>query len=158
LEGRWSCPFEGCSYKGWTADKATVLYDTWKPEQKKIGKIAAGEKVTAITGTVITHRPGLVRMDRDLPAHHLTAGDIILTYAYRGEGDSAVWFKGNYYDEFSIGFTKWPDGSGCGGSHCAATYLDLGEKVWWAQITLQSGLVGWVNMSRSGFAGRSVWD
>lgn len=48
--------------------------------------------VTGITGAVVTFRPGLIRMDRDLPEQNLRRGDTILTYAYRGEGFSAVWF------------------------------------------------------------------
>jgi len=53
-----------------------------------------GGKVVAITGVVITFRPGVVRMDRGLPQYGLKGGDTILTYAYRGEGAWAVWFKG----------------------------------------------------------------
>jgi hypothetical protein len=65
-------------------------------------------------------------MDRDLLEQNLKRGEIVLTYAYRGEGYSAVWFQGKYYPEFDISFTKCPDGLGCGGAHCAATYTDLG--------------------------------
>jgi hypothetical protein len=85
-------------------------------------------------------------MDRDLPAEGLRSGDTLLTYAYRGEGFSAVWFKGKYYSDFDISFAKWPDGTGCGGAHCAATYLDLGKKSWWTEVKLESGRTGWVEM------------
>jgi hypothetical protein len=78
---------------------------------------------------------------------------MILTYAYRGEGFSAVWFKGLYYSDFDISFARWPDGSGCGGAHCAATYVDMGEKVWWAEVKLKSGRSGWVNMDTAVFDG-----
>jgi hypothetical protein len=105
--------------------------------------------VTGITGVVITFQPGVIRMDRDLPAEHLLRGDTVLTYAYRGEGFSAVWLKGRYYTGLDISFAKWPDGTGCGGAHCAATYLDLGRKSWWAKVKLKSGQVGWVEMDFS---------
>jgi hypothetical protein len=88
-------------------------------------------------------------MDRDLEGSNLKHGDVILTYAYRGEGFSAVWFKGRYYADFDISFTRWPDGTGCGGAHCTATYVDLGNKVWWVQVRLLSGLTGWVNMEQT---------
>ena len=90
-------------------------------------------------------------MDRDLPEQNLKRGEIVLTYAYRGEGYSAVWFQGKYYPEFDISFTKWPDGSGCGGAHCAATYTDLGKKTWWAQVRLLSGMTGWIDMTTADF-------
>src|SRR5580658_4963819 len=78
---------------------------------------------------------------------HHRRGDTIFTYAYRGEGFSAVWFKGKYHPLFDISFAKWPDGTGCGGAHCAGTYVDLGRKSWWAEIKLTSGRTGWVEMN-----------
>jgi len=109
--------------------------------------------VVGVTGVVITIRPGVIRMDRDLPEQHLKRGDTILTYTYRGEGFSSVWYEGRFDPEFDISFAKWPDGQGCGGSHCAATYVDLGEKVWWAKVKLKSGRTGWVNMDTTEFDG-----
>jgi hypothetical protein len=147
-----ACPFEGCSYREWTARKPVTVYDTWKDTRKVISRVRAGDKVTGLTGVVVTFRPGVVRLDRDLP-EHLRKGDTILTYSYRGEGFSAVWVNGKYESEFDISFTKWPDGTGCGGAHCAATYLDLGKKEWWAQVRLKSGLTGWVAMNGGSFDG-----
>ena len=92
-----------------------TVYDTWKPERRPIAQLAEGDKVTGITGAVVTFKPGLIRMDRDLPDQNLRRGDTVLTYAYRGEGFSAVWFKGKYHRRFDISFAKWPDGTGCGG-------------------------------------------
>ena len=92
-------------------------------------------------------------MDRDLPDLQLKRGDTLLTYTYLGEGESAVGFKGRYYTEFDISFTKWPDGSGGGGEYCAATYRDLGKKDWWAKVQLKSGQTGWVDMATADFRG-----
>jgi len=102
--------------------------------------------VTGVRGVVITFKPGLIRMDRDLLDQDLGQGDTILTYGYSSEGYSAVWFKGRYHGNFDISFTKWPDGSGCGNGHCAATCVDLGKKSWWAEVKLASGRNGWVEM------------
>jgi hypothetical protein len=123
-----------------------VAYDTWKPGRQPVAQLSKGERAVGVTGVVVTFRPGVIRMWRDLPECDLKRGDTILTYTYRGEGFSAVWFKGQYYSLFDISFTRWPDGQGCGGAHCAATYVDLGEKVWWAQVKLKSGRTAWVNM------------
>lgn len=146
-----ACPFEGCMYRQWTARKPAPVYDTWKPERHQLAQIGTGDKVTGVTGVVITFKPGIIRMDRDLPEQGLKRGDLILTYSYRGEGFSAVWFDDKYRSEFDISFAKWPDGSGCGGAHCAATYVDLGNKEWWAQVTLASGQTGWVAMNAADF-------
>jgi hypothetical protein len=148
-----ACPFEGCVYRQWIARKSVVSYDTWKKDRRPIAQIAKGDVVTGVTGVVITFVPGLIRVDHDLPDGSLKRGDTILTYTYRGEGYAAVWFKGRYYSEFDISFTKWPDGQGCGGSHCAATYVSLGKKVWWAQVKHKSGRMAWVNMEQADFEG-----
>ena len=95
-------------------------------------------------------------MDRDVPDAGLKRGDTILTYTYVGEGFSAVWVKDKYDPSFDISFTKWPDGQGCGGDDCAATYVDLGTKEWWAKVKLKSGLTGWVNMNEAHFSGVDV--
>lgn len=148
-----ACPFEGCAYRRWTARKPVVVYDTWKNRRKKIADLSVGDHVNGITGVVITYRPGRIRMDSDLPESGLKKGDTVLTYAYRGEGFAAAWYNGTYDSEFDILFAKWPDGSGCGGDHCAATYVDLGKTVWWAELRLPSGRVGWVDMNASEFDG-----
>jgi hypothetical protein len=142
-----ACPYEGCLYHGsWTVHRAVAVYDSWKEGRRVIAQLAVGDKAIGINGVVITLQPGLVRMDRDLPERDLRRGDTILTYADRGEGYSAVWFKGLYRSEFDISFAKRPDGSGCGNGHCAATYVDLGNKAWWAEVKLGSGRTGWVDM------------
>ena len=150
---RGACPFEGCAYREWTARKPAVVYDTWEQKRRQVARISVGDKVTGLTGIVITFRPGTIRMDRDLPEDGLKRGDTILTYTYKGEGFASVWFKGRFYDEFDISFTKWPDGGGCGGAHCAATYTDLGKITWWAQVRLASGRMGWVDMTQAEFDG-----
>jgi hypothetical protein len=148
-----ACPFEGCTYRQWTARKPAIVYDTWKQQRRVVERLSTGDKVIAVTGVVITFKPGVVRMDRDLPDRNLARGDRILTYANRGEGFSAAWYKGTYYPWLDISFTKWPNGQGCGGTHCAATYVDLGKKVWWAQVKLKAGRVGWIDMTDAEFDG-----
>jgi hypothetical protein len=148
-----ACPFEGCTYGEWTARKATVVYDTWEQKRRQVASLAVGEKVVGLTGVVITFRPGTIRVDRDLPEAGLQRGDKILTYTYKGEGFASAWFKGRFYSEFDISFTKWPDGGGCGGAHCAATYTDLGKITWWVQVRLSTGKMGWVDMTGAEFDG-----
>ncbi|HWZ32071.1 MAG TPA: hypothetical protein VNX18_12085 [Bryobacteraceae bacterium] len=146
-----ACPFEGCAYREWTANKPVTAYDTWKEDRRALAQLGTGEKVTGVTGVVITFKPGIARMDRDLGNLH--RGDTILTYTYRGEGVSAVWFNGRFDPDFDLSFAKLPDGTGCGGEHCAATIVDLGMKVWWAQVKLKDGRMGWVKMDGMPFDG-----
>jgi hypothetical protein len=147
------CPFETCVYREWTARSAVFVYDTWDEKRQPVARLAVGDKVTGVTGVVITFRPGTIRVDRDLPDEGFKRGDTILTYVDRGEGFSAVWFKGRYHPDFDISFAKLPDGTGCGNEHCAATYIDLGKKSWWAQVKLSSGRLGWVQMDTIDFEG-----
>jgi hypothetical protein len=130
-----------------------VVYDTWKQSRHEIAQLSKGDRVVGVTGVVITFKPGVIRMDRDLPEQNLKRGDTILSYTYVGEGFSSVWFKGNYHSEFDLTFVKAPDGGGCSGAHCAATVVDPGKHVWWAQVKLKSGSLGWVNMDDAEFEG-----
>jgi hypothetical protein len=84
-----------------------------------------------------------------MPESNLKRGDTVLTYAYRSEGLSAAWVNGKYVSEFDISFAKGPDG--CGVPRCTGTYIDAGEKVWWAQVELSSGIIGWVRSPEQDF-------
>jgi len=142
-----ACPYETCAYaQSWTAHKAVTLYDTWKAGRRAIGQLAAGDRVTGVTGVVVTAKPGVIRLDRDVARQNLKRGDTLLTYANRGEGYSAVWFKGRYYASFDVSFAKLLNGTGCGGDHCAGTFVDAGNHVWWAQVKLASGQTAWAEM------------
>jgi hypothetical protein len=88
-----------------------------------------------------------------MPESDLRRGDRILTYAYLGEGGSAVWFKGTFISDFDISRTKWPDGAGCQRTYCKATYLDLGRHVWWAKIRMASNKFGWAEVRDGNFSG-----
>jgi hypothetical protein len=149
------CPFEGCMYGPWTAAARVTLYSTWKKSRHKVGALNAGDKVVGVTGVVITFKPGLIRIDRDFtgsPPDNLAfkRGDTILTYAYHGEGETAAWFKGRYYEHLDMTFA-----AGAGGclSDCFATYIDEGQKEWWAEVKLRSGKTAWVLMDGAKFTG-----
>jgi hypothetical protein len=142
-----ACPFEGCTYGQWTAKKPVVVYDTWKKTRKSVTRLAVADKVTAVTGVVITYKPGIIRMDRDRPADGLKQGDIIYTYAYRGEAAWDWWVNDVHHDGFILPYAKQVDGKGCK-EDCAATELQHGDKEWWAKIKLKSGKTAWVNMDK----------
>ena len=146
------CPGEGCVYGQWTARRPTTVYNTYTDSRRAIAHLRVGDKVVALTGVVITLKPGIILVNADMLG--FSRGDRILTYAYLGEGNSVAWFKGRFDPDFDISFTTWPDHSGCGDStHCKATYIDLGTKEWWAKIRMARNKVGWVNMETSDFKG-----
>ena len=60
-----ACPREYCAYRQWTALQPVTLYDTWAAKRRPVGNLAVGEKVLAVTGVVITFKPGIIRLDRD---------------------------------------------------------------------------------------------
>jgi hypothetical protein len=148
-----ACPFEGCAYREWTARKPLVVYDTWKARRRSVAKLLKGEKVVAVTGVVITIRPGMIHMDRDLPEAGLQRGDTVLTYTYQGEGFSSAWFKGRFYPELDLSFARGPADSGCSGEHCAGTYTD-GKYSWWARVKTRRGVIGWVAAAAGTFDGQ----
>ena len=51
-----------------------------------MAKLSNGEKVVALTGVVITIRPGVIHVDHDLPDAGLQRGDTVLIYTNQGEG------------------------------------------------------------------------
>ena len=88
---RNKCPFEGCVYREWTVRKEIRVYDTWRKARHEMGTLLAGEKVSALGGVVVTYRPGVIGLVRDMPDAGMKRGDSILTYTYLGEGDSQAW-------------------------------------------------------------------
>src|SRR5215469_7139421 len=73
-----ACPFDGCAYRKWTAEAAVDVFDTWKPTRRRIATLPAKTVVSGVSGVVITKKPGVIRMDRDLPQDALRRGDTIL--------------------------------------------------------------------------------
>lgn len=136
------CPFEGCSYRTWTARKRIEVYDTWRGGRRQLTSIRRGQTIDAIDGLVITERPGMIRMDDDLPTRGLRKGDTVLVYTYHGEFVSSVWVRGLFYPEMDLSFARGMDGGGCT-ARCAGTYIDAGASVWWARIRTSRGTVGW---------------
>jgi hypothetical protein len=134
-----ACPFEGCTYREWKAEAVVSLYNTWKKSRTQVGTLAAGERVVAVTGVVITYQPGVVRIERDFEG--FKRGDRILTYASHGEGEITAWYKGAFHD-FELTSVAG-----------AATDVEAGRKEWWAQVRLRSGRTAWVWMDHAKFSG-----
>ena len=132
-----ACPFECCVYRQWIANKATVLHADRRSNSPVIFNVRKGEKVTAITGVVITTRVGTAMMlkpDTLGPARRnlsLKAGDVLYLLTYEGEGFYKVWFKGSM---FSYGLDD-----------PSVKILSNPQSVWWVKMRNKQGQIGWRN-------------
>lgn len=164
-----ACPFEGCTYRDWTTEKDTVLYDTPFGNQM-VARARAGEPVEGVTGIVYV-RPVPIRAaeraELELQLYDervggyvpapLLPGETVYLLTYQGEGAYKAWTKGRIYH----GFEFYPDmmdyrsEDGLRITSCetptptcwwqVAPEYQQYESDWWVQIRLPDGAVGWTN-------------
>lgn len=135
---------EGRGYGEWTAAGEMAVYDGYGEGRRVVARLKKGDVAAVESSVVITAKPGVIRMDRDLGRDGLRRGDEILMYGFVNEGFARVWFQGRMRADFDITFVKWPDGGGCGGANCAARLVREAEAVRWVRVSLKSGARGWV--------------
>lgn len=149
-----ACPFECCTYRHWSVEKETTLFE--KPDSQKIvGKAGAGTMVTGITGDVYVTEPLAVGVIFPVPNSVSTVsnvvplqqGDILFLLHYLGEGN----FLGQYNNRrvnvnAEDGIRDYcPHAS----ARCWGEFV-LPESrrknaVWWVKVKLKDGTVGWSN-------------
>lgn len=127
-----ACPFECCTYREWTVDKPTVMHKEMSDSSPVSFRLAKGEKVTGVTGTVITTRAGIVRVlkKNTLEKVRLNRGDNIFLLTYLGEGFNKIWFNGHIFqgevmDKKIFKLTRQP------------------VSVWWVKVKNRRGQIGW---------------
>jgi hypothetical protein len=137
-------PFECCTFRQWTVNRPSVLYNTWRAGRKRIAGLAKGQKVEGLDGVHVTFSPDRVRVIRDVPEAGMKAGDEALRYMYHGEAFAQFWSKGQYYD--SLGLSIRGDGSQSGDcfGECDSELILRGKKEWWVQVRTDTGASGWV--------------
>lgn len=167
LTGGWyvdkdACPFEGCTYREWTVEADTVLYDRpWG--DTPVGTAAVGDAVFGLTGTVYT-KPIPIKVafparqsvyeGNEPVALDLVPGQTIYLLTYRGEGFFLAWYGGRLLDIEPEGtMLNTLPGIGWGVTSCREPEalcwwrVPVGqqayESVWWAQIMLPGGATGW---------------
>jgi hypothetical protein len=145
-----ACPFEGCVYREWVANGPVTLRTDRRPDSPVAFTLQKGDRVRAITGIVVTVKPGRVQFKKavDLSGSagplHVEPGDALYLLTYLGEGNFTVWFKGRRYD--------WVDGVAflngvCESepSRCDGTIVEKSQSVWWIRLRTKKGLTGWTN-------------
>ena len=142
-----ACPFEGCTYRDWIANGPVTVLTDRRADSPAAFTLAKDDHLTAITGIVITMKPGRVtfrkaaEMSSSAGMLRVEPGDTLYLLTYQGEGQSVAWFKGRLYD--------WVDGSEfinglCGrGRVCNGTIVEMPQSVWWIRIRSRQGLTGW---------------
>lgn len=138
------CPFEGCTYREWTANSQTIIRETLDENSPIAFTVKAGEKVTGMTGVVITTKPGRIKILKPMtysrsyePVVNFSfqPGDIIYLLTDLGEGDNITWFKGKLYG--AIPYVRGME------------VENEPEYVWWVKVKNSKGQTGWSNQPRN---------
>lgn len=136
-----ACPFECCVYREWDVLKDTVLYD--EPGGKKIvGKLRKGAKAQAVTGEVHTIPGIFVLVEQPQKGSSFKIGDVLYPLTNQGEGYVKYWIKGkirSLYIEQNI----------CNQRTTCYGVVKEKKSVWWTQIKLPDGKMGWVQMDKN---------
>jgi len=125
FEDAGACPFELCTYGDWTARRAVVARRERRRGSPVVFRVARGEKVTAITGVVITLEAGRVRfrVRHEMPSRSgplvVMPGQTLYLLTYQGEGFTKAWFDGRIVAQ--------------------------PKREWWAQLRNAAGQVGWTH-------------
>jgi hypothetical protein len=125
-----ACPFEGCTYREWTATKRITLYDVPKGKHA-VGHLGPGEHVVGITGEVRSIPLRVVATSNhpdpeDQRRVLIKKGEPYCVLHYLGEGTWLVWHRGK--------LTTIENFSESG---------PFPNAIWWVKVKTSEGLVGW---------------
>jgi hypothetical protein len=117
-------------------NKDTIIYKEMRERSAVAFRVKKRERVTGITGVVITTKAGQVRALKSFTTGsgvQIKANDIFYLLTYRGEGFYLTWYKGKEfedeaYDQVNMKVLSEPD------------------AVWWVKIRNRRGRVGWTKL------------
>ncbi len=143
-----ACPFEGCIYREWVANAPVEIRTDRTASSPVAFTLTRGERVTAVTGVVITTRPGRVEFDmaQDVEASggqiHVEPGQPLYLLTSQGEGFMKGWFNGRLYE--GIDTATFSNGGCAGGPRpCVGRLVEPWQFEWWVQIRNAAGRIGW---------------
>ena len=145
-EVQGACPFENCVYQEWTANARVDVRSGRRPNDSIAFSLGPGDRVQAVTGVLVTIKPGRVQFKAPVDLQsgtgpvHVQPGETLFILAYHGEGEATAWFKGRKYDrldgaEFFNGL--------CESASCNGSILEWPQRVWWVQLRSARGVIGW---------------
>ena len=133
-----ACPFEECVYRNWVAKDLVTLRTERRADAPIAYKIRKGERVRAMTGVVVTTKPGTVRFQRTVDINHgsgtlhLKPGQTLYLLTYQGEGFTKAWFEGKLYTSVDYSAFSWGT-------------AQKPQSVWWVKVRNAAGQVGWTD-------------
>lgn len=127
-----ACPFECCTYRNWTVDKATAVRSAMTDTSSIAFRLKKGERVRGLTGTVITSQAGEVRVLKRTKIGNVFAkpGDTLYLLTYVGEGFHKVWYKGRITEEETY-------------DKAIFRQVRAPKAVWWVKVRNSRGQIGW---------------
>jgi hypothetical protein len=146
-----ACPFEGCVYDdGWVANRNVSVRTERGAGAPVAFRLKRGEKITALTGVVVTVKAGRVLLHRpkELFVNRqrmvLKSGEVFYLLTYQGEGFTKIWYQGEIYTDVDVTSfddeycRRFPD-------RCNGKIVERSTTVWWIQVKNAAGKVGWTN-------------
>lgn len=146
-EDHGACPFEGCVYREWVVSKDTSIYKDKERNSPIVFAVKRGERVTAVTGVVVTTKPGKVEVLKDTfleSVGKVHKGDIIYLLTYKGEGFWKVWYKGKLF-EASFPIVTQPGAEWRREESKDFRLIQENQSIWWVELKNNNGQIGWSN-------------
>ena len=148
-----ACPFEGCQYGAWTATAQVSVRKDSAANSPVEFTILPGEKITAISGKVITRKFGIVKMvkpvvfddiDTRAPQYsshklEIPTGAVLYVLHEEGEGSCLYWYRGATHDQELYAGTlhKRTD-------DMPWDVISLPKTEWWVKVKTHDGRTGWI--------------
>lgn len=150
------CPREYCAYGEWTALRTVRVYRT-----RSINDVAftvkTHEKVSALTGAVVTYSPSEWHFSHDTQLGHLSAkaGETLYLLTYHGGAIWTAWFRGRLHDDIDCSMCDIDFCDIDWWYFCSDTQITAAERnpkrIWWAQMKNAKGRIGWAAISPGDF-------
>jgi hypothetical protein len=130
-----ACPTDGCRYGRWVAARSLTVRRAREAGAAPVFRVGAGEAVDAVTGVVVTLRPGRARAVApiDVDGVRIVTGEHVLLLRPAGHGVYRVSARGAVVDT----------ALDVAGRHLAV--LSEPRTVWWVQVRNRRGEVGWTS-------------
>jgi len=150
FEDHGACPFEGCTYREWTANTPVEIRLDRRDNAPTAFRLKEGDRIQALTGVVITLRPGeltfrapQVLETPDGPIR-VSPGDTVYLLTYQGEGFTKAWFSGRLYRDVdtALFFNRVCDTEP---DRCSGKVVVERQTKWWVQVRNADGLIGWTD-------------
>lgn len=140
-----ACPFECCTYRQWIANKDTIIYKQLRDNSPIAFRIKKREKVTGLTGIVITKKAGMVKALKELTVKEVSndffnekefsikSGDVFYVLTSIGEGFYQLWYKGKFFQD-AVDNKE------------SMKILTMPVADWWVKIKNRKGQIGWTKL------------